>query len=133
MANDNVDGEASGIASPFAVGQDGGIRLAKGDSLITQYVETYVSDWENDNPFNQDDGITAAPIFSIADDDAWKARARKRVKRGFELYLQRSNLAELKDLYFSQDEEGAVNLNVLFRSIESDEELAISRPLSEGE
>ena len=102
-----------------------------GDDLITQYVRVYGSDWNNDNPYNQDGGIGVDAVFEVADSPAWRGVVRRKMTEMFRLYLERTNLAKLKDIAFRQDTEGEVAMDVRFRSIESDEELAVTVPLTE--
>jgi len=125
---DNVPGEVSGIALPFSVSHDGGIKLMRGDELISQYVKVYCGDWENDNPFNVG-GISPAPIFEPVSDTGWKSIVRRQVTQAFANYLNRTNLAELIDISFTHEAEGESTMDVRFKSIESDEELALSVPL----
>ena len=127
-----ANGEASGTQLPFAASASGGLRLAIADDLIAQYIRIYVGDWENDNPYNQDGGISPAVIFQNAEDPSWKGIVRRRVEELFRRFLTRSNLAEFRGIRFGQTEEGESNMEVTYRSIESDEELVVAVSFGQG-
>lgn len=130
MPNLNPNNEASGLAFPFKVSRSGGIETMTSDELITAYVRIYCSDCESDNPY-QDLGIGSDAIFQVSSDASWKAQVRRKVKQAFSLYLEPSNLAKLKSISFSKDTEGEDNVDIIFFSIETNEELAINIPVSE--
>jgi len=132
MPNANVAGEASGLALPFAASGEGGAKVLYGDELILQYVRTYAADCDSDNPF-QDLGIGLEAVFQISSDPAWKGQVRRKMRRMFRLYLERTNLATLKSISFDKTEEGVDTMNVVFISIESNEELAINIPIARGD
>ena len=129
MATPGADGQASGIALPIRADHNGSAQLRYGDELITQYVRTYAADWDNDNPFNDDGDLGLAAVFDIAAAAGYKAVARRHIKRMFDFFLARTNLARLVSVSFVHVKEGEVTMEIRYRSIESDEELATSVPL----
>jgi len=130
MPNTNVTGEASGLALPFAPSGEGGIKVLYGDEYILQLVRTYAADCDSDNPF-QDVGIGLEAVFQLSSDGAWKGQVRRKLQQMFKLYLERTNLAVLKSVSFEKGEEGVDTMNVVFISVESNEELAINIPIAQ--
>jgi len=129
MPNTNVAGEASGLALPFAASGEGGLQVLYGDEYILQLVRTYAADCDSDNPF-QDVGIGLEAVFQVSSAAAWKGQVRRKMQAMFRLYLERTNLAVLKSVSFAKTEEGEDTMNVIFISIESNEELAINVPIN---
>lgn len=130
MPNANVAGEASGLALPFAASGEGGLAVLYGDEYILQLVRTYAADCDSDNPF-QDIGIGLEAVFQLSSDGAWKGQIRRKMQQMFKLYLERTNLAVLKDVSFAKTEDGVDTMNVVFISVESNEELAINIPITQ--
>jgi len=126
----HATGEASGLAMPVAIGGDGGLKLLAGDEYITQLVRTYAADCDSDNPF-QDVGIGLEAVFQLSSDGAWKGQVRRKLQQMFKLYLGRTNLAVLKSVSFEKGENGENTMNVVFISVESNEELAINIPITQ--
>jgi hypothetical protein len=132
MPNASVAGEATGLALPFAASGEGGLKLLLGDELILQYVRTYAADCDSDNPF-QDVGIGLGAVFQVSSDPAWKGQVRRKMEQMFRLYLERANLARLQSISFTQTTEGETTMDVVFVSLESNEEHALNIPITRGD
>lgn len=129
MPNTSVTGEASGLALPFQASGEGGLKVMTGDEYIIQLVRTYAADCDSDNPFQNDMGIGLEAVFQVSSDPAWKGQVRRKMQQMFKQYLERTNLAVLKSVNFTKDTEGEETMNVVFISVESNEELAVSIPI----
>lgn len=73
---------AKGLALPVGVNSRGGSRTTEGDDQAKKVIAVALDEDDNDNPFQQNDGLGSSMIFSI-NDPSVRAKIMNRLVKAF--------------------------------------------------
>jgi hypothetical protein len=111
---------AQGLSLPVRAFR-GRAALSSGSEKNDQVISLCILDGDNNNPFNDDVGLTA-PIFKL-DSASVRAQVELRIKTHFDRLYYANRIRLLKIEFTDVNQEGDLRVNVRYIDLETDEEL----------